>query len=259
MSNSAPDSTPFDAQRWASDLLRAVEYRTPIHALSAVHPELTSEDAYLVQVLAMAERIRRNDPVVGAKVTVHHRHPAFCLYPRSASMGMFEVADLTQMVEPRAQAVLVFRMFKELSGTAVTQADVRDATESVVAGIEVIDHRLGPPDRLELVDVIADNGGVAKVLIGEHGIDISHGAAALRTLEVDFTLDGAAVGPAPDAITSPAEAVAALANHLGAQGGTLEKGWFVTVGPMSALAPLHVGAKVELRIGTMAPVVLRAR
>ncbi len=259
MTDASVGPSAFDAQASATDLLRAADYRTPINALSIDHRDLSIEDGYLVQVLAMAERIHRNDPVVGAKVTVHRRRPVFCLYPRSAAMGMFEVADLTQLIEPRAQAVLVFRMLRELSGTAVTATDVRGATESVVGGIEVIDHRLGPPDQLDLVDVIADNGGIAKVLIGEHGIDISHGATALDALDVEFSLDGAAVGPAHDVITSPVDAVAALANHLSAQGGVLEKGWFVSIGPMSASAPLHVGAKAELRIGSMAPVILRAR
>lgn len=249
----------FSASIYASDLIRAADYRTPLSPLSTDYPAVTVDEAYVVQVGSMAQHIHRNDPMSGAKVTVHQRRPVFGLYPRTAVMGTFEVADLSRLIDPRAQAVMVFRLFKELSGTDTTEENVRDATESVVAGIEVIDYRMTPTSGLNHVDVVADNGHIAKLLIGEHGADISHGLGPLDNLSVQLTVNGEVAAPPADAITAPADAVAALANHLSAQGGKLEADWFVVVGPLSAPVALGVGSRVELRINEMAPVILRAR
>lgn len=249
----------FSISQAADALVRAADQRSPIDTLTSTYGVVSVDDAYEVQVTAMAERIRRNDPIAGAKVTVHQRRPVFALYPRTSVMGTFEVADLSQLIEPAAQAVLVFRLLREVSGTGIEDREIEDATDSVVAGIEVVDHRLGPPHERQYADIVADNAGVAKILIGEHGLDISHGGGMLRDREMTFAVDGEPVAPPKDKITSPVAAVAALANHLGNQGGKLEKGWFVVVGPLSAPVPLHVGAKAELQIAGMAPVVLRAR
>ncbi len=255
-----PASQPrFSPTIYASDLIRAADYRTPLNPLSTDHPAVTVDEAYVVQVGSLAQHIHRNDPMSGAKVTVHQRRPVFGLYPRTAVMGTFEVADLSRLIDPRAQAVMVFRLFKELAGTATTEEDVLDATETVVAGIEVIDYRMAPNDALNHVDVVADNGHIAKILIGEHGADVSHGLEPLKNLSVQLTVNGELAAPPHDAITAPAAAVAALANHLGAQGGKLEDDWFVVVGPLSAPVSLGVGSRIELRINEMAPVILRAR
>ncbi|MFW2380613.1 MAG: hypothetical protein ACN4GZ_02560 [Acidimicrobiales bacterium] len=247
------------ADRFASDLLRAHDYRTPMAALSVVEPEATVDDAYLVQVTVLADMIRRNDPVIGAKVAVHQRRPVFGLYPRSSLMGTFEVADRSNLIDPVVQPVIVLRLFKELSGTNITEGQVQDATESVVAGIEVIDFRVGSPEGLQHVDAIADNGGIAKILVGEHGIDISHDSEALSKLTSQFIVDDQECGPPEHTITQPLAAVAALANHLGSQGGMIERDWFVVVGPLSSPARLKVGSKAELHINDMAPLRLRAR
>ncbi|MBT8240832.1 MAG: hypothetical protein KJN63_06350 [Acidimicrobiia bacterium] len=252
----SPNSSP---DQFAAALLRAYEYRTPMAALSTVNPEATIEDAYVVQVTVLADMIRRNDPVIGAKVGVFERRPVFSLYPRSALMGTFEVADRSQLIEPLVQPVIVLRLFKPLAGTNITEGQVQAATQSVVAGIEVVDFRLGSPNGLHHVDVIADNGGIAKVLVGEHGIDISHDSDALSSLSCQFTVDDQEYGPPADKITQPLAAVAALANHLGSQGGMLEADWFVAVGPLTSPGKLRVGSKAELHVNDMAPLRLRAR
>jgi len=252
-------STDSGTGQFAADLLRAHDYRTPMAALSVVNPDATVDDAYVVQVTVLADMIRRNDPVIGAKVGVHDRRPVFSLYPRSSLMATFEVVDRSKLIEPVVQPVIVLRLFKALTGTNITEGQVQDATESVVAGIEVIDFRLGSPDGLQHVDVIADNGGIAKILIGEHGIDISHDSDALSSLSCQFTVDGEECGPPAHQITQPLAAVAALANHLGAQGGMLEADWFVAVGPLTSPGQLKVGSKAELHVNDMAPLRLRAR
>lgn len=249
----------FDTARAAEELVRAVDYRNPIPTLTSAYGSVSIDDAYEVQVASMATFVRRNDPVVGAKVTVHRRRPVFALYRRSSVMGTFEVADLSQLIQPAAQAVLVFRLLKEVSGREVDDHRIEDATETVVAGIEVVDYRVGPAEDRQHSDVVADNAGIAKILIGEHGLDISHGGEILQDRQLRFLVDGQPVPRPEDTITSPVAAVTALAEHLVSQGGKLEKGWFVVVGPLSAAVPLHVGAKAEIHIDGMAPVVLRAR
>jgi 2-keto-4-pentenoate hydratase len=245
--------------QFAADLIQAHDYRAPISALSNVDPGASVEDAYLVQVSVLADMIRRNDPVIGAKVGTHDRRPVFSLYPRSSLMGTFEVVDRSRLIEPTVQPVIVLRLFKPLSGTNITEGQVQDATESVVAGIEVIDSRLGSLDGLQHVDLIADNGGIAKILIGEHGIDINHDSGALSSLTCQFTVDDQECGPPANKITQPLAAVAALANHLGSQGGMLEADWFVVVGPLTSPGHLKVGSKAELHVNDMAPLRLRAR
>lgn len=249
----------IDTAGAADELVRAADYRSPIATFTSVHGDLSVDDAYEIQVTAMTELVRRNDPIVGAKVTVHQRRPVFALYRRSTVMGTFEVADLSRLIQPAAQAVLVFRLLREVSGSEVDEALIEDVTETVVAGIEVVDFRLGPAEARRHADVVADNAGIAKLMIGEHGVDISHGSGILNNLSPRFVVDGHEVARPRDKITSPVSAVAALAAHLGSQGGKLEKGWFVVVGPLSEPVPLHVGAKAEVHIEGMAPVVLRSR
>ena len=212
----------FDAAAYSSDLARAVQYKTAIPPLSSEHPEATAEEAYLVQVEVLSGMLRRNDSLIGTKVSYHGGQPVFGLFTRSALMGAFEVVDLSRLIEPAAQPVFVMRLLKEVAGDRVTPDQMREAIGTVVAGIEVIDSRTGTIEPASAIDAIADNDGIAKILVGEHGVKMGHDDGTLRSLDVSFTVDGVETGEAPRPLPDPLQAATALANHICGQGGVLE-------------------------------------
>jgi 2-keto-4-pentenoate hydratase len=142
-----------------------------------------------------------------------------------------------ELIQPRAEPEIVFIMGKDLSGPAVSSADVLAATAGVAVGIEILDSRY-LDYRFTMPDVIADNASAGRFLVGSpvplDGIDLR---LAGVVLEHNGQVVGTAAGAA--ALGHPAAAAAWLVRSLAAAGQGLLAGQIVLSGGLTAAVPVR--------------------
>lgn len=243
----------------------AVRNRTAIGRLTATYPDLTLDEGYAVQDEVTARRIARGETIVGAKLGLTSRakqvqmNCAEPMYGRLFSTGFHpsnEPFRVDSLIHPRVEPEIVLVMGRRLSGPGVSAADVLEAISWVGCGLEIIDSRYADFS-FTAPDVVADNTSEARVVLGPKlvrpdGLDL--GLIGLL-LEVNGDLVATATGAAT--MGHPAEAVAMLANFLGARGEAIEPGWTIFTGGLTAAVPLEPGTHVTATFGHLGAVTVR--
>lgn len=249
-----------------ADLLEdAVRRKAVIPRLSAAHPSLTLADAYAIQDEVAARRIARGERLVGAKLGLTSRakqvqmQVAEPVYGQLFSGGPHPANEpfvVASLIHPRVEPEIVFVMKDRLAGPGVTPGDVIAATRYVCAGLEIIDSRYSDFS-FTAADVVADNTSEARVVMGS--VMVRPADLDLALVGVLLDVDGVQVATACGAATMghPAEAVALLANWLGAQGRAIEAGWCVFSGGLTAAVPLAAGTHVTATFGHLGSVTVR--
>lgn len=246
-------------------LFDALVSRTPISPLTDSHPAITIEDAYHIQLRMIERRLAEpGERVVGKKIGVTSKPVQDMLDVRQpdfghllASMELSEGAPLPmdQLIAPRAEGELAFLLKHDLSGPGVTKEDVIAATEWVMPCFEIVDSRI-QDWKIKIQDTVADNASCGMFVLGA-------ALADPRSLELDLigmtlSRNGEIVGTGAGAAVQghPAQAVAWLANTLGAFGIPLKAGEVILSGALSALVPLERGDVLSMTMGGVGTVSL---
>jgi 2-oxo-3-hexenedioate decarboxylase len=253
---------PQDITELAARLAKATADRAAIPPLSDGLPGLDAATGYAIQAVAR----KAAGPLAGwklgatsrakqAQVGVHEPVRGFLASASALDLG--EPLVTAQLIQPRAEPEIVFVMGRDLSGPAVTAADVLAATAGVAAGIEILDSRF-VDYRFTMPDVIADNTSAGRYVVGApvppDGIDLRLAGVVLEhNGEVTATAAGAA------ALGHPAAAVAWLVRALAAAGDGLRAGQIVLSGGLTPAVPLRPGDVVVATIDRLGTVELACR
>jgi 2-keto-4-pentenoate hydratase len=241
---------PTEVSRFADVLARAEQQASAVPPLTDTFPDLTSEDAYRIQLENVTRRRAAGQRVVGAKVGLtakvmqeqlgvdqpDYGHIFDTMVHRSGAV--LRAADYCA---PRVEVEIAFVLRRGLRGPDCTVEDVLAATERVVPAIEVIDSRIDRW-RIRLPDTIADNASSAAVVLGDRGT--SPGDVDLTSVGVRLRRGGemAAEGRADAVLGDPARAVAWVADRWSARGDVLRSGWLVMPGSCTAAVAAEPGA-----------------
>ncbi len=230
-----------DISELADRLAKAAFGRTAIAPLSEQAPGLDVDAGYAIQNLAREAA----GPLAGWKLGVTSRAEQAQAGAGSPVRGFLASANALdiggplasdELIRPRAQPEIVFVIGRDLSGPAVTAADVLAATASVATGIEILDSRVG--GNVTVPDLIADNASAGRFLVGSpvppDGID-------LRLVGVVLEHNGQVVGTAAGAaaLGHPAAAVAWLVRSLAAAGEGVAAGQVVLSGGLTVAVPVR--------------------
>jgi len=234
------------------DALRAGKTVTPLMARDS---SLTIDDAYAISLGILERRKADGEKVVGKKIGVTSKAVQDMLGVHQPDFGFLtdrmwiegETIDIaeTGMIQPRAEAEIAFVLRDGLKGPGVTAEQVIAATESIAPCFEIVDSRI-EDWKIGIVDTVADNASCGVFVIGEARADPR--AHDLPNLHVTVTKNGAPLseGYGHAVQGSPAEAVAWLANTLGAYGVTLDAGDVILSGSLVPLAPAVAGDVFEM-------------
>jgi 2-keto-4-pentenoate hydratase len=219
--------------QFARELGQAWANAEPVPAPSLTDPSLTPEDAYDIQELIVADRMRDGSSRAGWKLGLTSADPPATPIVGAllSDMILSSGVDLAleTMVAPLVEAELVVRIGTTIDAPQ-TADELRRGPHEIGPGIEVIDYRT--VDSAGVVDWIADNSTVAYGVVGEYvpvtAIDPSEVEA--RLFEEDTFL---ASGAGNKVMGDPLAAVAWLSNHLSARGHILEQGQVVLTGSLT--------------------------
>lgn len=243
--------------RCGDELYDALLQRRTLAPLVERIPDITIEDAYRIQEHFVGRRVAAGETIVGKKIGATSKavqnllgvyQPDFGQLTSGMVYGAGDVIDLGTLIQPKAEAELAFVLKRDLVGPGITAMDVIRATDYVVPCFEIVDSRI-IDWRIRIQDTVADNASCGVFVLGEtrgdpRDIDLT---LAGMVLEKNGDLFSTACGAAVQG--SPANAVAWLANTLGALGIPFRAGEVILSGSQSSLVPVADGDVLTCAIG----------
>ena len=182
---------PHDQLHALAHALSDAEHNAaPIPPLTEQAPELTSEEAYAIAEDIVVHELEHGHRIVGRKVGLTNEAMQAAFGISTPVLGtVFDDTTVrdggrirtSELIHPKAEPELAFRMKSPLRGPGVTMGDVLAATEYVFPALEIVDSRI-EDWRIREQDMIADNGVAARVVIGS--TRLPPGAFNLSTEEV---------------------------------------------------------------------------
>ena len=228
----------------AARLHEAERTRVPIRQLSLEHPEMTVDDAYAVQRAWVDRKLADGQRLIGHKVgltsTVMQQSLGIDEPDHGALLDAMRFDDggevpFDRFIRPRVEIELAFVLDRDLRGDGCTAADALAATAYVTPAMEILDARVQMTDpdtghTRTIVDTISDNAADAGIVLGD--LQIKADEVDLRWVPGLLVQNDTIVesGVSAAVLDHPANAVAWLANRLGALGVTLEAGHVVLAG-----------------------------
>lgn len=244
---------------YGDQLHQALLQRQPIAPLTDSEPEMTLQDAYAIQLRMVQHRLDAGETVIGKKIGVTSRAVQNMLKVYQPDFGQLlsgmvynegQPISVNGLIAPRAEAEVAFVLKRDLCGPGVTAADVLRATEAVLPCFEIVDSRI-QDWKIRIQDTVADNASCGVFVLGgemrsPYALDLALAGMVLeKNGEIVSTAAGAAVQG------SPVNAVAWLANTLGALGMPLKAGDVILSGSQSPLVPVVAGDSFRCSVGGM--------
>lgn len=239
------------------ELYNALTACQVLEPLTTRHPDITIEDAYRIQQRLIARRIKAGERLIGKKIGVTSQAVMNMLGVRQPDFGMLtdrmvynegEAIDAKTLIQPKAEGEIAFILKRDLMGPGITAADVLAATEGVMACFEIVDSRIRDW-KIKIQDTVADNASCGVFVLGDRMVDprsvdlVTCGMVLEKNGEIVVTGAGAAT------MASPLNAMAWLANTLGALGMPLKAGEVVLSGALGAMVPVTAGDNLRVSIG----------
>lgn len=254
-------------QRLSAMLDEALRARRPMRPLTELEPSITIDDAYEVSKAFCQYRIARGDRISGKKIGVtsaavqqmlgvHQPDFGFLLVSMDVS-GQDQVSFKEHgLIQPRAEGEVGFRLAKSLKGPGVTAQDVLDATESVFPCFEIVDSRI-EHWQIKIQDTVADNASCGVYVLGKP-VPLPEDMS-LADLHMVIHQNGVQVAEGLGSAVQghPAQAVAWLANTLGAYGIELEAGEVILSGSLAPLLPAQPGDHFVMKMTALGEVEVR--
>lgn len=236
--------TPKDHRAAALALLDAEATRRQIGLLSLAHPGMTLDDAYAVQADLITLKLAAGRHRVGWKIGLTSRAMQEALKIDTPDSGVL-LDDMVfrdgatvpkhRFIQPRVEAEIAFLMRHDLSGSAVTRAEVIAATAHVAPALEILDTRILRNDPATgqariITDTVSDNAANAGVVLGpqRHAV----GDHDLRWVGAIVRRDGVVeeTGLGAGVLDDPATGILWLVRRLAQYGQGLKAGDIVLSG-----------------------------
>lgn len=244
-------------EKLGDELYEALSQRRVLEPLSTRYPDISIADAYAVQQHMLARRIAAGERVVGKKIGVTSKavmdmlgvfQPDFGWLTDGMAFNEGEAVSASSLIQPKAEGEIAFVLKKTLQGPGVTAADVLAATEGVMACFEIVDSRISDW-KIKIQDTVADNASCGVFVLGDRLVDPRDVDLATCGMVLEKNGEIVATGAGAAALGHPANAVAWLANTLGAHGIALEAGEVVLSGSLAAMVPVKAGDNLRVTIG----------
>ena len=256
----------------AADHERARIAATPIDPVSRQHPEITLDDAYAIQAAWVALQVDHGAVVRGKKIGLTSRAMQQAMNIDEPDYGILldhmfipngGSISMADHVDPKIEVELAFVLGRDLvgerDGGGVTADDVYDATDHVVAALELIDarsYRVHPDDGAtrSVRDTISDNAANSGIVVGDvrvDPVDVRNGE--LRWAGAIYSRNGVVeeTGVAAGVLGDPVQGVVWLAQRLHGLGIPLLAGETILAG--SFTRPVDCRAGDEFHVDFRSP------
>lgn len=223
----------------------------PQEPLTRTHPDIDIDDAYQISLRWLRLREAAGERVIGKKIGVTSKavqdmlnvhQPDFGFLTDRMQLADGATASLSALglIQPRAEGEIAFMLRKDLQGPGVTRQDVLDATAWVAPCFEIVDSRICDW-QIRIQDTVADNASCGVFAVGSQHTDPAVLDLARVTMHMQRNGQPSGSGRGEAVQGHPAEAVAWLANTLGARGIPFRAGEIILSGSLAPLVPAQAG------------------
>jgi 2-keto-4-pentenoate hydratase len=228
----------IDIASLAAALREAESTRVGIAPLTEQHPDLTLEAAYAIQRTGIEDRVARGERVVGRKIGLTSLaiqqqlgvdQPDYGAITDAMELADGAELDPALLLRPRIEAEFAFEIDHDLPQDP-SYDEVVEAVSRVAVAMEVIDSRI-VDWRIKLLDTVADNASMARVVWGRFVPATPELLAELPDSVVSLLRDGEEVCAGPGS-----------AGAIGAQNDRLRAGDRVLAGAVAAAVDFTPGS-----------------
>ncbi|MES1040945.1 2-keto-4-pentenoate hydratase [Peribacillus simplex] len=234
---------------WSARFLKAEKTGIGISAPTSEITDLDVEDAYQIQLETIRRKIQSGLEVSGKKIGLTSKAMQEVLGVDEPDYGHLldgmkvendGCISSSRLIQPKVEAEVAFILKKDLHGPHITVDDVIDATDYVVASIEVVDSRV-MDWKIKLPDTVADNASSGLYILGNRKIHLSE--IDLPSIQMSLYKNGDFMnqGTGEAVLGNPAACVAWLANKLHRFKGSLKAGEVILSGALSAAIEAKAG------------------
>ncbi len=245
-------------KKFGDEIYEAMRARETLEPLTARWPEIQIADAYHISLHLVNRRCTEDgETIIGKKIGVTSKAVQEMLDVHQPDFGYLtdkmmyenggEMPISTELIQPRAEGEIAFMLKKDLVGPGVTNEDVLEATDYVMACFETVDSRVHDW-KVRIQDTVADNASCGLFVLGAERV--SPEGVDFPNLKMKVFKNGALLseGLGSAALGSPVNCVAWLANTLGEFGITLNAGDVVLSGSLVPLEPVVAGDEMHLEV-----------
>ncbi|MDO7487217.1 2-keto-4-pentenoate hydratase [Peribacillus frigoritolerans] len=215
------------------------------------------EDAYQIQLETIRRKIQSGMEVTGKKIGLTSKAMQEVLGVNEPDYGhLLDVMEMEndgcisslRLIQPKVEAEVAFILKKDLHGPNITVDDVIEATDYVVASIEVVDSRVKEWE-IKLPDTVADNASSGLYILGNRKIHLSE--IDLPSIQMSLYKNGEFInqGTGEAVLGNPATCVAWLANKLHRFKGSLKAGEVILSGALSGAIEAKPGDRFTADFG----------
>ena len=245
-------------QQFGDELYRALRDKTTVRPLIERQKDITIEDAYQISLHMLRKRIDLDgETIVGKKIGVTSKvvqdmlgvfQPDFGFL--TDAMECANGADIPiggNLIQPKAEGEIAFRLKDNLQGPGVTEQDVLDATDMILPCFEIVDSRVNDW-KIKIQDTVADNASCGVYVLGADGADPRDFDLPQLQMRVfkNGELEAEGIGSAVQG--NPLTAVAWLANTLGEFGIPFNASEVILSGSLTPFIAIEPGDKLRLEL-----------
>src|SRR5512139_834674 len=211
-------------ERLGDELYAALRAQSVLAPLTDREPAITIDDAYYISLRFLERRLADGEKIVGKKIGVTSKPVQDMLDVRQPDFGFLTdrmhypngaaIPVAGNLIAPRAEAEIAFRLKSDLIGPNVTEADVLAATDCIMPCFEIVDSRIRDW-KIRIQDTVADNASCGVFVLGDAEADPRR--HDLPNLHVKVFKNGKPLSEGLGSAVqgNPLTAVAWLANTLG--------------------------------------------
>jgi 2-oxopent-4-enoate/cis-2-oxohex-4-enoate hydratase len=245
-------------QSLGDELYEALRSRSTVAPLTERVADITVADAYHISLHMLNRRLESDgEVVVGKKIGVTSA-------PVQEMLGVFQpdfgfltdamhypdgaaIPIAGNLIQPRAEGEIAFRLKSDLVGPGVTEQDVLDATETIMPCFEIVDSRIDDW-KIKIQDTVSDNASCGVYTLGSNEVDPR--SVDLPNLKMKVYKNGElhSEGMGSAVQGNPLTAVAWLANTLGEFGIPFKAGEVILSGSLVPLIPVVAGDEMRLEL-----------
>ncbi|RLL45099.1 4-oxalocrotonate decarboxylase [Oceanobacillus piezotolerans] len=238
------------------------EKREIVKITDTLYPNLTIDEAYLVQEELVTRKLAEGLQIVGPKMGITSEakmkqmnvtDPIYGYVFNNMIVEEGAAVSVEDYIHPKVEPEIGFVLARDLEGPGVTALDVLRATDYVFPALEIIDSRY-ENFNFTLPDVIADNTSAAGAVFGTYLRRPDE--LELDVVGVTLSINGEiqALGAGAAVLGNPANSVARLANMLSKKGEKVKAGQPILTGGLTAAVRLEPGDYVQAKYGGLGEV-----
>lgn len=250
--------TDQQIMKQAERMSQAEMGRTQVKPPSVFHPEMTIEDAYLIQNAWIEQKISGGRKIVGHKVGLTSKVMQAAMSIDEPDFGIL-LDDMVfehgahiktdEFLDPRIEVEIAFQLKEDLVASDLTIQKVIDASEYIVPALELIaarSFRIDPDTKYKrtVKDSISDNAANAGIILGDKHISKD---VALEWVGAILKRNGVIEesGIAGAVLNHPANGVIWLAKKYASIGRILKAGQIILAGSFTRPVIVKPGDKIE--------------